>query len=93
MSKKRGNKKNQEFGDDFEEPAKVTAHENDKNQLASKGPKGKAAKKGKGKGKRDDWSDDDEKSHILTKKDVVDSDDEVKPVSKKSQKKGRRVYT
>lgn len=89
MSKKRGTKKNQEFGDDFEEPAKVTAHENDKNQLTSKGAKGKAAKKGKGKGKRDDWSDDDEKSSILTKKDVADSDDEVKPVSKKSQKKAK----
>lgn len=96
MSKKRANKKNQDFGDDFDETPKQIANENDKNQLTSKAKGNKGGKKSKGKGKKDDdWSDNDEKPDILTKKGVGgaagDSDDEaVKPAAKKSKKKAKK---
>lgn len=74
MSKKKGNKKNQDFDDDFEEKPKVAAP-----------AKAKGGKKGK-RGKGDDWSDDDEKKITLP---PADSDDEkpAKPAGKKGQKK------
>lgn len=88
MSKKRGNKKNQDFDDDFEEKPKIGNSEKDsKKEVTSKSDKAKQTKKGK-KGKKDDgdWSDDD-KYDIKLKKE--DSDEEfTKPVAKKSQKKG-----
>lgn len=87
MSKKRGGKKNQDFDDDLEEKNSI--------ELTSKSQKGKSTgKKGKGKGKNDDWSDnDDDTSSVHSKQQQqVDSDDEVaKPVSsgKKAQKKNK----
>lgn len=75
MSKKRGNKKNQDFDDDFDEK-KVDSHD-----ITSK--KGKGKKKGKG----DD--DSDEEKAIPTKVHMSDEDDLPKPALKKSQKKGK----
>lgn len=84
MSKKRGNKKNQDIDDDFEESTKINVEDTDKKQVTSKPAKGKSAKKGKGK-KDNDWSDNDEKFDI---KKAGDSEDEfTKPAAKKSQKK------
>lgn len=75
MSKKRGNKKNQDIDDEFEEK-KVDNHD-----ITSK--KGKAKKKGRG----DDWSDDENKAPA--KVHMSDEEDMPKPVLKKSQKKGK----
>lgn len=75
MSKKRGNKKNQDFEDDFEEK-KVDSHD-----ITSK--KGKGKKKGKG----DDRSD--EEKEAAAKVHISEEEDLPKPAPKKSQKKGR----
>ena len=83
MSKKKGNKKNQDFDDDFEEKKTIT---ND-HEVTSKS---KAKGKKKGKSNAGDWSDSDEGN---VQKKVLASDDEdvPKPVAKKSQKKGTHM--
>lgn len=80
MSKKKGNKKNQDFEDEFDE--KKTA--NDTHELTSKS-KGKGKKKGKGNA--GDWSDSDE-GEVQKKHQASDDEDVPKPAAKKSQKKG-----
>lgn len=88
MSKKRGNKKNQDVDEEFDEKPKIINNENNQNQVTSKKDKPKSTKKGK-KGKKNDgdWSDD-EKFDVETKKE--ESDEEfAKPAAKKSQKKGK----
>ncbi|KAH9645883.1 hypothetical protein HF086_010082 [Spodoptera exigua] len=81
MSKKKGNKKNQDFDEDFEDKKTIVS---DSHEVTSKG-KGKGKKKGKSSA--GDWSDSDED----VQKKVVASDDEdiPKPAAKKSQKKGK----
>lgn len=78
MSKKRGNKKNQDIDDELEEK-KVNSHD-----ITSK--KGKGKKKGKG----DDWSD--EEKEAPAKVQLSDEEDVSKPVPKKSQKKGKHLF-
>lgn len=75
MSKKRGNKKNQDFDDDFEEK-KIDSHD-----ITSK--KGKGKKKGKG----DDGSDEEKETPV--KVHMSDEEELPKPAPKKSQKKGK----
>lgn len=75
MSKKRGNKKNQDLDDEFDDKKNL----NESQDITSKS-KGKGKKKGKGK----DLSDDEE---VKKKPQISDEEEEVKPV-KKSQKKG-----
>ncbi|XP_026725816.1 ATP-binding cassette sub-family F member 1 [Trichoplusia ni] len=81
MSKKKGNKKNQDFEDEFDE--KKTA--NDTHELTSKS-KGKGKKKGKGNA--GDWSDSDE-GEVQKKHQASDDEDVPKPAAKKSQKKAK----
>lgn len=76
MSKKRGGKKNQNL-DDFEDD------KSDSVAITSKSAKTKPVKKGKGKSKNDDWSDNE----VDTKLEANVSDDELQPVAKKSAKK------
>lgn len=79
MSKKKTNKKNQDFDEEFEEK-KIT---NDTQDITSKS-KGKGKKKGKGN--VGDWSDSEED---IPKKTLASGDEDVpKPATKKSQKKG-----
>lgn len=76
MSKKRGAKKNQNL-DDFDEDRSDTT------SITSKPTKTKSTKKGKGKAKNDDWSDNEENVKV-----VLDiSDDELQPAAKKGAKK------
>ncbi|XP_048481885.1 ATP-binding cassette sub-family F member 1 isoform X2 [Plutella xylostella] len=84
MSKKRGNKKNLDLDDDFDDKKKNSLA--DTHEVTSKS-KGKAKKKGKGKS--DDWSDSEEQSkkEVGKQMPVSDDDDVPKPASKKSQKK------
>ncbi|XP_039765640.1 ATP-binding cassette sub-family F member 1 isoform X2 [Pararge aegeria] len=77
MSKKRGNKKNQDLDEDLDEKKTL----NDTHDLTSKS-KGKGKKKGKGK----DFSDDDD---VMKKPQISDEEEEVKPV-KKLQKKASK---
>lgn len=79
MSKKKGNKKNLDFGDDFEENKTV----DQTSDITSKG-KGKAKKKSKINIDTSDIDDGD----IPKKSNISDDEPEVKPV-KKSQKKGQ----
>ncbi|XP_004928585.1 ATP-binding cassette sub-family F member 1 [Bombyx mori] len=79
MSKKKGNKKNQDLDDDFDEKPSVV---NEKTELTSKN-KGK----GKKKNKTGDCSDSDEEN--IKKVPVSDEEDVPKPAAKKSQKKGK----
>lgn len=80
MSKKRGNKKNQDFDDDIDEKKTVS---NDIHEITSKS-KGKGKKKGKGPvGDRSDNEDE-----VPNKAHVSDEEDIPKPAPKKSQKKG-----
>ncbi|CAG9783160.1 unnamed protein product [Diatraea saccharalis] len=76
MSKKKGNKKNQDFDEEFEEKKG-----NDLNDITSK-TRGRGKKKGKGNA--GDWSDSDEE---IPKKSVSDEVDIPKSTAKKSQKK------
>lgn len=81
MSKKKGNKKNQDFDEDFEEKKTITS---DSHEVTSKS-KGKGKKKGKSNA--GDWSDSDED---VPKKVVASDDEDVpKPAAKKSQKKAK----
>ncbi|XP_022834298.1 ATP-binding cassette sub-family F member 1 [Spodoptera litura] len=81
MSKKKGNKKNQDFDEDFEEKKTITS---DSHEVTSKS-KGKGKKKGKSSA--GDWSDSDED---VPKKVVASDDEDVpKPAAKKSQKKAK----
>ncbi|KAG6465275.1 hypothetical protein O3G_MSEX015042 [Manduca sexta] len=73
MSKKKGNKKNQDFEDDLAK---------DTQDITSKG-KSKGKKKGKG-----DWSDSEE-DNIPKKVQLSDEEDVPKPAAKKAQKKGK----
>ncbi|XP_037302819.1 ATP-binding cassette sub-family F member 1 [Manduca sexta] len=73
MSKKKGNKKNQDFEDDLAK---------DTQDITSKG-KSKGKKKGKG-----DWSDSEEEN-IPKKVQLSDEEDVPKPAAKKAQKKGK----
>ncbi|XP_075987252.1 ATP-binding cassette sub-family F member 1 [Anticarsia gemmatalis] len=82
MSKRKGNKKNQDLNDDFEEKKTVT---NDTPEVTSKS---KAKGKKKGKGNAGDWSDSDE-GELPKKVQVSDEEDIPKPAAKKSQKKGK----
>lgn len=82
MSKKKGNKKNQDFDDDFEEK-KVS---NDSHDLTSKS-KGKGKKRGKGNA--GDWSDSEDDAPKKTHH--SDEEDIPKPAAKKSQKKGNSI--
>lgn len=84
MSKKKGNKKNQDFDDDFEEKKTIT---NDTHEVTSKN-KGKGKKKGKINA--GDWSDSEE-GDAQKKVVVSDEDDVPKPAAKKSQKKGEHT--
>lgn len=77
MSKKRGGKKNQNLDD-------LDDDKSDSVAVTSKPAKTKPTKKGKGKSKNDDWSDNEED----VKLEVNVSDDEVQPAAKKSVKKG-----
>ncbi|CAH0600678.1 unnamed protein product [Chrysodeixis includens] len=81
MSKKKGNKKNQDFEDEFDEKKTV----NDAHELTSKS-KGKGKKKGKGNA--GDWSDSDE-GEVQKKHQASDEEDVPKPAAKKSQKKAK----
>lgn len=83
MSKRKGNKKNQDLDDDFEEKKTV----NDTHEVTSKS-KGKGKKKGKGNA--GDWSDSDE-GDTQKKVHVSDDEDIPKPAAKKSQKKGTHM--
>lgn len=76
MSKKRGGKKNQNL-DDFDDDKSDTV------AITSKPAKTKAAKKGKGKSKNDDWSDNEEDAKLN-----VSDDEEMQPAAKKTAKKG-----
>lgn len=80
MSKKRGNKKNQDFDDDLEEKKTVS---NNSHEITSKST-GKSKKKGKGPA--GDRSDNDDE--VPRKVHVSDEEDIPKPAIKKSQKKG-----
>lgn len=81
MSKKKGNKKNQDFDEDFEEKKTITS---DSHEVTSKS-KGKGKKKGKSNA--GDWSDSDED---VPKKVVASDDEDVpKPAAKKAQKKAK----
>lgn len=77
MSKKRGNKKNQDFDDDLEE-------KKDSHDITSK--KGKGKKKGKG----DDGSDEEKETPARVH--MSDEEDFPKPASKKLQKKGKWLH-
>lgn len=77
MSKKRGGKKNQNL-DDFEE---------DSVSITSKPSKTKAAKKGKGNTKNNNWSDNEEEGKL----ELNVSDEEILPAAKKSAKKSKFV--
>ncbi|CAH2100170.1 unnamed protein product [Euphydryas editha] len=79
MSKKKGNKKNQDFDDEFEEK-KLS---NDTSEITSKS-KGKGKKKGKVNIEVSDGDDGDVK-----KNQISDDEEELKPV-KKSQKKAKK---
>lgn len=80
MSKKRGNKKNQDFDDDLDEKKTVAS---DSHEITSKN-RGKGKKKGKGPaGDRSDSEDE-----VPTKRLASDEEDIPKPAPKKSQKKG-----
>ncbi|XP_028178977.1 ATP-binding cassette sub-family F member 1 [Ostrinia nubilalis] len=81
MSKKKGNKKNQDFDEDLDDK-KVAA--SDTHEITSKS-KGKGKKKGKGNA--GDWSDSEE--DIPKKVPASDDEDVPKPAAKKSQKKGK----
>lgn len=84
MSKKRGNKKNQDLDEDFEENKSVAS--NDTHEITSK-VKGKGKKKGKGK--YGDQSDDEPaKGDHQKKAPGSDDEDTPRPATKKSQKKG-----
>lgn len=86
MSKKRGNKKNQDL-DDFESPSFVG--DSEKGNVTSKAGKSKA-KKGKGKGKKDDdWSDNDDRVAAKANDDDSDGDGDIKPAAKKGAKKAK----
>ncbi|CAH0722373.1 unnamed protein product, partial [Brenthis ino] len=80
MSKKKGNKKNLDFGDDFEE----SKTQDQTSDITSKG-KGKGKKKSK---INIDTSDIDD-ADIPKKSNISDDEPEVKPV-KKSQKKAKK---
>lgn len=87
MSKKKGNKKNKNQDDDWEEPAISVPGKEEKTEITSNPGKSKAGKKGKGK-KKDDWSDDEnDKDKDLQ---VVDEESIPAPVSKKNQKKSKK---
>ncbi|XP_044728958.1 ATP-binding cassette sub-family F member 1 [Chrysoperla carnea] len=88
MSKKKGNKKNQDFDDDFEENSKSSVHSKNEDEITSKGGKAKISKKSKGKGKKDDdWSDDEDTKK--SKKSLPESNDVDTKSNKKSAKKGK----
>lgn len=80
MSKKKGNKKNQDFEDDLDEKKTVPS---DTHEVTSKS---KSKGKKKGKGNAGDWSDSDE--DVAKKMPASDDEDVPKPAAKKSQKKG-----
>lgn len=80
MSKKRGGKKTQNL-DDFEDD------KSDSVGITSKPTKAKPAKKGKGKAKNDDWSDNE----VDVKLEANISDDELQPAAKKGAKKSKFV--
>ncbi|CAG4925674.1 unnamed protein product [Colias eurytheme] len=79
MSKKKGNKKNMDINDDFEEKKPVA---NDDITSKSKG-------KGKKKGKEVADLSDGEGGDTVKKVHVSDEEEEIKPAAKKSQKKGK----
>ncbi|KAL0895923.1 hypothetical protein ABMA27_011937 [Loxostege sticticalis] len=81
MSKKKGNKKNQDFEDDLDEKKTVPS---DTHEVTSKS---KSKGKKKGKGNAGDWSDSDE--DVAKKMPASDDEDVPKPAAKKSQKKGK----
>ncbi|XP_050359393.1 ATP-binding cassette sub-family F member 1 [Nymphalis io] len=81
MSKKKGNKKNLEFGDDLEE----NKLSNDTSAITSKS-KGKGKKKGK---VNIEVSDSDDGPPVINKTQISDEEEELKPV-KKSQKKAKK---
>lgn len=79
MSKKRGNKKNLDLDDDFENK-KTIANED----IITSKSKGKGKKKGK-EIVSSDGEGDVKKTHIS------DDEEEIKPAAKKSQKKGTTI--
>nr|XP_026484434.1 ATP-binding cassette sub-family F member 1 [Vanessa tameamea] len=81
MSKKKGNKKNLDFGDDLDE----NKLSNDTSGITSKS-KGKGKKKGK---VNIDASDSDDGPPVINKTQISDEEEELKPV-KKSQKKAKK---
>lgn len=81
MSKKRGNKKNQDMEEDLEEKKAV---QNATHDITSKN-KGKGKKKGKGT--VGDYSDSEE--DVPNKVQVSEEEDVHKPAQKRSQKKGK----
>ncbi|XP_017772292.1 PREDICTED: ATP-binding cassette sub-family F member 1 [Nicrophorus vespilloides] len=85
MSKKKGNKKNKNLDDDWEDPPQKAPTSMLDAEVTSK--PAKPAKKGKGKknNKDDDWSDKESK---IEQKQAELSDEEIVPV-KKSQKKAK----
>ncbi|XP_018327498.1 ATP-binding cassette sub-family F member 1 [Agrilus planipennis] len=76
MSKKRGNKKKQDFEDDFEDASKSI-----KNEKQNSVSKAAGKKKGKGTG---DWSDEDNEKTVNNQVMVQEND-----TKKKNQKKGK----
>lgn len=79
MSKKKGNKKNQDFDDEFEEKKSTTAGSHD---LTSKN-KGKSKKKSKGN--VGDWSESGDDAPV--KNQLSEEEENIKSAVKKSQKK------
>lgn len=80
MSKKRGGKKNQNLEDLDDDKADTTT-------ITSKVPKTKPPKKGKGKSKNDDWSDNEDDVKLK----INLSDEEVPPAAKKGAKKSKFI--
>ncbi|XP_059047515.1 ATP-binding cassette sub-family F member 1 [Achroia grisella] len=76
MSKKKGNRKNNDFDDDLDEKSATAAS----HDITSKS-KGKNKKKSKG-----DWSDNDED---VPMKHHSEDEEDIKPAAKKSQKKAK----
>ncbi|KAK4883077.1 hypothetical protein RN001_006396 [Aquatica leii] len=80
MSKKRGNKKNQDFDDDFKTTNTIKDNDIEKTVPSTKAAKGKKVKTKS----KNDWADEDDKKFEL---DLNVSDDEVIGINKKSNKK------
>lgn len=89
MSKKKGNKKNEDFDDDFDSKPKLTSKEG--NDITSKPPQSKSKK---GKGNKDgDWSDDEStvsKSKKPADVDGINTKLTAKSKAKKVKGKGKK---